>query len=189
MEHRLIIFDLDWTLAIPESEETFRKPGEKYIWLDGQKALLEELHQEGQAIAVATNQGGIGAGHLEYGETRDAIHALLSQLSFYVPWVMCPFFPDETQHDYHRYRPYQFWRKPSYGMLHALADLFPHLHYDDMLCVGDRKEDAQAAHNAGFDFLYIEEFLVRREAAKLQPPAVVSDEVDNAPPGPEDMPF
>lgn len=161
MESLLVIFDLDWTLACPQSANKFRSPGEPYSWLLGRKELLEALHADGCAIAVATNQGGIGAGHLEYGETQAAIHALLSQLPFSVPWVMCPYFApyDGSESEW---QDYKFWRKPAPGMLLALMNLYPRFSSAGVLCVGDRKEDALAAEYAGLAYEDIEAFAARK---------------------------
>jgi HAD superfamily hydrolase (TIGR01662 family) len=170
MNYRLILFDLDWTLARPSSGATFRHPGEPYVWLEGAKELLETFHAQGVEIAVAVNQGGIGFGRLEEQETRQAIHALLSQLTFPIPWLLCPYFPQEDE-THNPYRRFKAWRKPAPGMLLALAALYPHIEPEAVLCVGDRREDYFAAQNAGFDFLDRDELLhTLRQQALLPPP-------------------
>ncbi len=170
MNYRLILFDLDGTLARPQSGSIFRSPGEPYIWLDGARELLETLHAQGVEIAIATNQGGIGAGHLDLEETRQAIHALLVPLPFPIPWVLCPYFPqaDEAHNPYWRFKA---WRKPAPGMLLALAALYPHIESEAILCVGDRKEDYFAAEYAGFAFQDRDAFLhLLRQDGLLESP-------------------
>lgn len=59
-----------------------------------------------------------------------AISACLSQPSFYVPWLMCPYIFRFEQEATNRYRPYASWRKPSPVMLLMLAALFPPIRVD-----------------------------------------------------------
>src|SRR5579859_2967734 len=88
---QLIIFDWDGTLAVPESGATFRKRGERYVWLrDDMPGILEWLCADNH-IAIATNQGGIAFGIIEQQETEQAIFTLLKQLSFPIPVLVCPF--------------------------------------------------------------------------------------------------
>lgn len=174
MNYRLILFDLDWTLARPQSGAMFRSPGEPYAWLDGARELLEHLQALRVESAIAVNQGGIGAGHLGLEETRQAIHALLSLLAFPLPWVLCPYFPqaDEGQNPYRRFKA---WRKPAPGMLLALAALYPHIEPEAILCVGDRKEDYFAAEHAGLAYQDREGLLDTLRQDGLLPPAESDD--------------
>lgn len=165
---QLIIFDWDHTLAVPESGETFRKRDEKYKWIanperlhSSRKELLEWLHGNGTHIAIATNQGGIAFGIVTQEGTEHAIFALLKELDFPVPFLVCPWHPDRPA----TYREYGVdgWRKPEPGMLWRLKGLFPDVKDEDVLVVGDRPEDKEAAERAGFDYQDSESFFLEVE--------------------------
>lgn len=156
-DYKLVVFDLDGTLAEPASGGTFRKSGEQYIWLPRREDMLHELHRLGIAIAIASNQGGIAAGHINYPETEQAIHNLLSSLGFHVPWLMCPYVGIYS--DSENWRSYAPWRKPSATMILMLMQQYPQLHLSKVLLVGDRQEDEYAARNAGVDYVHVVEFM------------------------------
>lgn len=172
----LIIFDWDHTLAVPALGETFRKPGEPYKWMEDPERLhsnrcelLEWLHHDGVDIAIATNQGGISYGILTLDETQEAIFALLKDLSFPVPLLICP---------YHEARPsnystYVHWRKPLPGMLQALHSLFPNVPANEVIVVGDREEDQGAAFNAGFQYVDHQAFF---DGVEIQLESFIRDE-------------
>ncbi len=162
----LYIMDLDGTLAVPESGATFRQPGEKYAWIKGEGLhssrveLLEYLYaSEHCRIAVATNQGGISYGIIRQDETEEAVHRLLSELSFPVPFLVCPFHPARLP----LYEQYAGWRKPEPGMLMTLFLLYPGTKPEDVVVIGDRPEDEGAAKAAGFRYVDAEEFFLNVE--------------------------
>lgn len=167
----LYVFDLDHTLLIPENSPTFRASGEAYIWMEGRKAMLEDLHRQSKQIAICSNQGGIAAGHLEWWETVEAIHTRLSTLSFYVPWLICPYVAGYGAGS-ERWRAYAPMRKPSPLMNLMLAAQFPQISPREVLCIGDRKDDQMSADFAGFDFAWIGDFMlpwIGRPAAEESP--------------------
>lgn len=159
----LYLMDWDGTLAVPESGATFRQPGEKYVWMAGEGLhsnrleLLEYLYNnEPCRIAVATNQGGIAYGILRQDETEEAIHRLLCELSFPVPFLVCPYHEAKAP----LYEQYAGWRKPASGMLMTLFLLFPGAKPENVTVVGDRPEDRGAAEAAGFQYVDADEFFL-----------------------------
>lgn len=151
MDNKLIIFDWDWTLARGENttpEKPFRKRGDRYEWMrPDMPGILEWLHAE-NSLAIATNQGGIAFGFQNWDETEHAIFTLLKELSFPIPLLICP---------YHEQRPLNFgayatWRKPKTGMLLTICHLFPLIVHGDVVVVGDRPEDEEAANHAEFEY-------------------------------------
>lgn len=189
MTHKLLIADWAWTLAVPADFATFRAPGVEWAWLEGVKEALEFLHQGGMAIAVEEQEGGIAAGHVEYTESLVAMHQRLRELSFPVPFLMCPYsWLGEREHQ-NPYRAYKSWRKPSPVSLLLLAAQFPNIAQHEVLVIGDRGEDAKAASMAGFDYRDASDFFYdvweamgdARPAAAQQPAA--AQDV------PEEMPF
>lgn len=149
MKDKLYIFDLDGTLAVPLSGNTFRSQGESYVWLPERAVMLDHFAGIGH-VAIATNQGGIAAGHLTWDDTEQAIYNLLSQLRFYVPFLFGPY--SWTEDKENGYEVYQQWRKPSPVMYLMLARLYPHVQQKNILVIGDREEDRTAARLAGFAF-------------------------------------
>ncbi len=176
---KLIIFDLTGTLAEPESGNTFRAPGEAYVWLPGMKELLIEKHDKGIHLAVAYNSGGISAGYVTYRDEEQAIHSLLSTLPFHVPWLMCPYVG--TYRDSEKWKAFASWRKPSPVMYLMLAAQFPHVPQEAVLCVGDRDEDKFAAWNAGYQFEFVTAYKFTRQARQRTAPALDEEA--------EDIPF
>lgn len=159
----LYLFDWDWTLARPASGQTFRKPGEKYVWLAGgglhssRLELLEHLYvSEHCRIAVATNQGGIAYGIIRQDETEESIHRLLSELSFPVHLLVCPYHPAKAP----LYEEYAPWRKPEGEMFIKLHGLYPGVKPEDVTVIGDLPEDAGAAQAAGFAYVEADEFFL-----------------------------
>lgn len=188
---QLIIFDWDHTLAVPESGETFRKRDEKYKWIadperlhSSRKELLEHLYYSGSQIAIATNQGGIAFGIVTLEGTEHAIFALLKELDFPVPFLVSPYHPDRPA----SYKEFLYWRKPNSGMYTALHALFPDVADEDVVVVGDRDEDEQAAKLAGFAFERADVFFLEVEhdleafISAEQNAGEVFEEEDNAPP-------
>lgn len=156
--YKLFLFDWDGTLAGPENSPTFRAAGEAYIWLPGRTMMLQDIYSKGVSIGIATNQGGIAAGHLQYSETREAIYTRLATLTFPVPFLMCPYVAGYPASE--RWRAYAHWRKPSPTMWLMLAAMFPEYRPQDVLVVGDRHDDKMSADLAGFDFAWVSDFML-----------------------------
>lgn len=171
MAYKLIIFDVDGTLADRETSAA----------LPGVSQWFKQNPQ--QIVALATNQGGVG---LRYWMERDGfgephkypdelavmnhlgnvkqVLALQNDVRCYVcyayqsqksgKWAPVP----EGQQDNPYWR--QDWRKPAPGMLtEAMASVgcTP----DETLMVGDSDEDRLAAEAAGCAFQWADEFFGR----------------------------
>lgn len=158
MEPRLIIFDADGTLIDRDSG----------AMLPGVEDYISLLRYAGNrlAVAIATNQGGVGCramggfGHPERYPTEAEVLRRYSALAYRLgaklylcfayqsrdgQWSAAPadtLHPDYWRHD---------WRKPAPGMLlAAMADAG--VSAADTLMLGDRPEDQQAAAAAGCAF-------------------------------------
>ncbi len=163
---QLIIFD--WgALAEPESGVTFRKSGEAYRWIErserpqsNRRGLLEYIydHREAQ-IAVARNEGGIAWGIIDWAETEEKIFALLKDLPFHVPFLVCPYHPKYPT----LYPEYEFWRMPAAQMLLALHSLYPEIKREQVLVVGCLEENRGAAEHAFFAYQDAETFFAEVE--------------------------
>jgi HAD superfamily hydrolase (TIGR01662 family) len=162
---QLIIFDWDWTLARGENttqEKPFRKKGERYVWMEDEDGnsrgeAVEWLYKEdGYYVAIASNQDGISYGFQDYEETESAIWEVLKQFDWPIPFLICPYHPDGK--DANLYQAWEHWRKPNGEMMLVLWHLFPDVKREQVMVVGDREEDKQAAEAAGFTFEWADAF-------------------------------
>lgn len=163
---KLAIFDIDGTLTEIRPEVLERQPrlvtpnhlGEQRA-IAGVPEQLAELREQGVAIALATNRGGVAFGYtsLEMAHTLAQEAAELCGIPD-VPVYVCPYharargkraMPEFTrEHD---------CRKPNPGMLLQAMDEAG-MKPDDTIFVGDRDSDREAAANAGVRFYWAEEF-------------------------------
>jgi len=168
-DYKLIIFDLDGTLAPFDSNEMF--PDARSWWTEN--ALIYRP-------IIATNQGGIGLRFWMESEgfgdpskypTLEDFEDRLSKLfpGHMRPDILmcaryqskksgkwCPVPPGGSAYAMWR----EDWRKPAPGMLlHALV--ITGFDATDALFVGDGKEDQQAAESAGIAFMWAHEFFNR----------------------------
>jgi HAD superfamily hydrolase (TIGR01662 family) len=178
--YRLIIFDVDGTLA--ENYRTQLLPGVRE-WFASRPADL--------AVAIATNQGGVG---LRYWMERDSFgnprayptrERVIRRLRIVarklaIPWraVYVAFAYRNKQGELSP-TPEEFaadpawahdWRKPEAGMIRqAMTDA--NVPAEATLMVGDREDDRGAAELAGVDFRWADAFFGRADPARQPPPA------------------
>ncbi len=147
--YKCIIFDADGTLTTTKSGATFRKSADDWQWLPGRLEKLRELDSQGVILAIATNQGGVAFGYLDYEEIYHELGEAAREANIrYV--AMSPFHPDGTIEQYRIDK--NHWRKPGPGMLLSAMKQYG-IQPQDTLMVGDRYEDMNAAKAAGVDFL------------------------------------
>lgn len=159
----LYLFDLDGTLISSYMDA----PGRKYDnWhvLPGRVERLAELRARGDTIAIVTNQGAVAFGYVDEQHAWFKIHEAARQ---------CGLYPDETRtyacfHDVRGKPPYNdrhqaARRKPSGQMIreamadHGLSADNPQERLQ-VLFVGDRGEDQEAARRAGVRFQWTRDF-------------------------------
>ncbi len=136
----LIILDRDG--VINQDSPDFIKSPDEFIFLSGSVEAIVKLSQAGHRIGVASNQSGIARGHLTE-ETLQTIHRkMISAVQQYGGVLndiaYCPHAPDVDC----------MCRKPKPGMLIAIADKYK-VNYHDIIFVGDRLSDIQAAEAIG----------------------------------------
>jgi phosphoglycolate phosphatase-like HAD superfamily hydrolase len=173
---RLIVFDVDGTLAVKYGDQLLPGVADFFRYV----AQMDE--PERPAIALATNQGGVGLRHWMEQEgfgrpqeypTQPEIESRLARLvatlwaegpvRVYVAyayqnrrgrWSPAP----AGSEDAPRWQPE--WRKPAPGMLlQAMADAG--VGPGETLYVGDRQEDEAAARGAGCAFRWADAFFNR----------------------------
>jgi D-glycero-D-manno-heptose 1,7-bisphosphate phosphatase len=157
---RLLVLDLDQTVR-GNRAASWRPPnqlGEQFIY-SGVSRILADYVDAGVTVKFATNQGGIGAGHVTaeqtealLTETMDLLNEEIGRLLFDVDDVeYCPSMDKEDPN-----------RKPNPGMLLEWAEYEGVDVDDDALAecwyIGDRKSDLAAAANAGFEFEWAWDF-------------------------------
>lgn len=176
MNNKLLILDKDGTLTTTVSGERFvQSPIDQKV-IPGMDSALIYANKKGYQIAVASNQGGIKAGYKTQRDTIkefNVLHVLYPEISVSL------FCPDDGETVYKI--DYEFnsstqiarkdlsfgetqplFRKPHSGMLEFLvSDLLPlevEL-WDNVLYIGDRHEDEQAAMSAGVTFIWADVFV------------------------------
>lgn len=144
---RAVIFDRDGVLNV---DHGYLFEVEKLEWVPGARRAIRRCNDAGVLALVATNQSGIGRGYYD----EAAMHALHAQMATDLATegahldaiYYCPFHPEAVSEALRH--PDHPDRKPNPGMvLRALADWS--LDPADVLLIGDKTSDMQAARRAG----------------------------------------
>ncbi len=137
---KLIILDRDG--VINEDSDDYIKSPEEFVPLPGSLDAIARLKQAGWAVAVATNQSGIGRGYYDEA-TLAAMHDKLARLLQakggavdYIAW--CPHKPDDDC----------ACRKPKAGLYEQIAEHFG-VDLAGVPVIGDSFRDLQAALAVG----------------------------------------
>lgn len=171
----LIMLDLDGTLvadAIVEIEtekgtklqrrqhELFHEP----VLLENRLNVLDTAREEGDSFAIVTNQGGVAWGYHTQAEVYQRIGCALRQLAFFggQPFSVHVCFAHERA-TVDGFKADAERRKPSPAMLNEAVEAHGLTGHEfeggsQVLMVGDRDEDYEAAAAAGVDFVPAEDF-------------------------------
>jgi D-glycero-D-manno-heptose 1,7-bisphosphate phosphatase len=156
----MMIFDLDGTLI-----EGYMDRRDKYFALvrvlPGRREKLATLQAAGVVIAIATNQGGVAFGFVTESQVQRKLAAVLTALALPTDThvAVCYSHPKAKVAQYRRDDPR---RKPGGGMIRELSAATG-VTLSDVLYVGDRPEDKQAAAAAGVSFRWAEDFFAPGE--------------------------
>jgi D-glycero-D-manno-heptose 1,7-bisphosphate phosphatase len=164
---KLAIFDKDGTLVTPKSGEKFVQHPEDQMLLPGVAEGIAAMAADGWVMAIASNQGGVAAGHKTLDDAIEEMRVCLSLLTDIKLGLFCPDFEGDICMAIDGCAALniavQSWgqglkglyRKPHSGMIEAAHRMVFESHIsnpDSVLFVGDRPEDEQAAANAGVRF-------------------------------------
>lgn len=163
MDYKLIIFDADGTLrfcTVPK-QPCPNRAGEWELYSDVVKKLatFNWIHPNSSEIGVgygiASNQGGVGSGYFAEETAKSLLEDTFSSAFGFQAAEntiqMCPHIPYSGCS----------CRKPAAGMLNNLMELYK-VTSDQVLYVGDRDDDKNAAIAAGCDFQWVTDFFNRQ---------------------------
>jgi len=169
---KLAIFDKDGTLTAPASGAKFVQHPQDQILLPGVAEGIAVMAADGWAIAIASNQGGVAAGHKTLDEAIEEMRFAM-QLTDIKLGLFCPDFEGNqcfaVDGIFALNIAAQGWgsnlkgiyRKPHSGMIEAPHRCLMSTHIENphnVLFVGDRPEDEQAAANAGVEFMWADQW-------------------------------
>jgi D-glycero-D-manno-heptose 1,7-bisphosphate phosphatase len=159
----LIILDKDGTLVKPKSRNTFVQHPTDQRLLAGVAERIAELKAIGAVLVIASNQGGVSAGHKNHEDAAAEMRYCLELLPDISEAWYCTDFGGEVAFIVQGQAPaihvselddYQHlvgsFRKPSPGLLLGAMRRYG---AKEVVMVGDRPEDAQAAVSAGVTFV------------------------------------
>ena len=170
-QKKLLLLDLDGTLREPASGKNFiQHPLDQQI-IPGADTAITHYAAQGYLCVGISNQGGVAAGHkslddaiLEQRHTLELFPQL--RAIFFCPdfegrycWFVRRGIEAMAAHDFSDI-PWvselsRKFRKPQPGMLLAAHKNYsPATPISELWFVGDREEDAQAAKNAGCNFVH-----------------------------------
>jgi D-glycero-D-manno-heptose 1,7-bisphosphate phosphatase len=174
---KLLVLDKDGTLIRPRSGQRFVQHPQDQELLPGVAEAIAQYAVKGWKMAIASNQGGVAAGHKTLKEATVEMAyclALLPQIEF---GFFCPDLKgkecwriQQQQPEGLKYKTYEatradtsqvvgLCRKPNPGMIFLAQQAYRFTieqQLSQTLMVGDRPEDEQAAQAAGVDFLWAE---------------------------------
>ncbi len=194
-QNKLLVIDKDGTLVKTCSGQTFvQSPSDQQL-IPGVERRLMQFKDDGWDIAIASNQGGVEAGHKTIAQAVEEMRFCIQLLppgliaeAFFCPdltGMRCFWMPGSTnggaEEVFHHSRydvivagdrlmfiyPIQgTYRKRADGQPgHGMISLARRHDPDTVLFVGDREEDRHAAHDAGVEFRSAADWLAGFELA------------------------
>lgn len=171
---KLAVLDKDGTLVRPKSGNTFVQSPTDQILIEGVVEACRRWIDSGYTLAIASNQGGVEAGHksiegavaemqycmellMDYGiKISDAMFCpdFRGQKCMVVGWDTSFELVSESVGGSNCIDLVGKFRKPCGGMLESFKRSgYENKEYESCWMIGDREEDMLAAEAAGFKFL------------------------------------
>lgn len=175
LSYELVCFDLDGTLSTPivgdKRTGHFRAHAHDWHLLPGRYDAIRALRDQHIQLAICTNQGSAAFNIMHPNDIKRAIDDAAYLLGIYLTYVCF----DHPKGKNEKWAHESNMRKPNPGMLYrAMEDA--HTEPGRTLFVGDREEDAEAAHNAGCDFMKADQFFAL--LAGVSPAAAAAPQED-----------
>ncbi len=148
----LYCFDKDGTIVFAPEGRMPRKPEEQTL-LPNVAEMCQSLVDQGDVLAVASNQGGVAMGYLTLAEADALVRhaATMIGAAFY---EFCPYHPDGIVSEF---RSDAWCRKPKPGMIETLQRRTG-APWREIVFVGNSTEDYGAALSAGVRFVWASDF-------------------------------
>ncbi|MGD0968462.1 MAG: HAD family hydrolase [Candidatus Aquilonibacter sp.] len=135
MSARGVLFDRDGTIIVDvpyNGDPALVEP------IEGAKRALDALRRAGVKVGVLTNQSGVGRGLISEAQ-MNAVNARVEDLlGPFDGWFICPHAPDADCD----------CRKPKPKLIFDAAQAWS-VRPSEIVVVGDKASDVEAAHNAG----------------------------------------
>lgn len=130
-----MLFDRDGTLVV---DVPYNSVPDRVIPAPGARAALDRLREAGLALAMVSNQSGIGRGYFTR-EQMEAVNLRIEELLGPLgPWEICPHAPGDGCE----------CRKPAPALVRRAAQRLS-LGTAECIVVGDSGSDMEAARRAG----------------------------------------
>jgi HAD superfamily hydrolase (TIGR01662 family) len=158
----VLFLDLDGTVRVPASGETFPKDINDQKLVDGIEDIMEKYDRWGWYIVGITNQAGVAYGFKTWSDVMNEQRILrdLFRKDLFDYIISAPCDPLGKVIPFNNKT---LLRKPSIGMVavieYKLLCQGWIIDWDKSLFVGDSNEDRLCAGAAGLKFFHIEEFL------------------------------
>jgi D-glycero-D-manno-heptose 1,7-bisphosphate phosphatase len=158
----LYIFDLDGTLIASYMN---RRDKNYHIveLLPNTQDKLNTLLVEGHQLGIVTNQAGVAFGHItekDYAKKINKVFEILGLSGDSFPVSVCFSEPRSKKNAYNKPADCAR-RKPSGAMIREIMAFYDVQEAAQVMYIGDRPEDKQAATNAGVSFMWAWEFFDR----------------------------
>ena len=163
---KLLVLDKDGTLTRTKSGHTFVQHPKDQVLIDGVVEAIAAYTADGWTMAIASNQGGVTAGHKTLEEAIAEMQYAMELTGINIAAIahskeengygefalITPETAKEMSHG-------EKFRKPNAGMLNFFCHHFEVGLSAKKLMIGDRDEDFGAAVNAGFGYMHVSAWL------------------------------
>lgn len=151
--NRALFLDLDGTVIRTRSGDKFPRNYGDWEFIPGILTKIRHYYQDGYAIVLISNQGGIEQGYITTEGFQEKIEEVKKGISDHiegsVSYVFCPFINDAN-----------YYRKPNPGMIYQIA-LQLELSLRHSVLIGSTANvDGKLARNSGIGiYIDIKEFV------------------------------
>ncbi|MEO1208266.1 MAG: HAD hydrolase-like protein [Cyanobacteria bacterium J06638_20] len=171
LKARILLLDNDGTLIKPKSGDEFVQHPEDQVLIDGAAESIARYRSEGWLMGIVSNQGGVAAGHKTLSDCIDEMFFAMRLCG--IEYALAAYSAEDKGYGEALWLDLsdggQQWkiitnaqrcfRKPATGMIDYLCRYLLcasswRVVADQVLMVGDRPEDAQAAQAAGIEFMW-----------------------------------